>query len=305
MGSLVRAQLRTLGYRRYILKRTLAVACNRLNLLTRYEARPNRVINGTKMRFRLHDYTACLFYFGTSSEPENAALLGAIGEEAGGDLIDVGANYGQLAYELRGRFRTMLLFEPNPDAASFLRTLFAQQGDVAIVEAGAADIERNAVLSIPHRQSGLANVNSDGDGPPIKLTRIDEVIRLRPLDPCVIKIDVEGFEEKVLRGAQQTIDKHLPILAWEARDNDHFLVCKRVLSSSWNFYRIDSLVTHGLKGLHKVATVSRSLLTGSQTYVTQVHEVFGPISLVFGVHPERERMFSNALERLRVSGVRF
>lgn len=305
MGNLVRARLRTFGYRRYIAKRTLAVICNRLNLLTRYEARPSRKINGIRMQFRLHDYNECLAYFATSPEPENTALLGAIGLEAGGDLIDVGANYGQIAYELRDRFKTMLLFEPNPDAASFLRSLFAREANIAIVEAGAADSERNANLSMPHRQSGLARVNSDGDGPIIRLTRIDEVTRLRSLDPCVIKIDVEGFEEKVLRGARQTIDKHLPILAWEVSTRDHFLACKSLLSPCWDFYRIDSVVTPGLKGLHKFATVSRGLITGSSTYVTRVHEVPGYISLVFAVHPERERMFTNALERLRLSGVRF
>jgi FkbM family methyltransferase len=306
MKNVIVADLRASGYRRYLAKRIFAVLCHRINRRFERGLCPKKTVNGVTLLFQLQDYTQCLFYFDTSLEPENNALIGAIGRAAGGDLIDVGANYGQFTYELQGSFRQSLLFEPNPVAARFLRALFSGSANIEIMEAGAAESERTAFLVFPdEQQSGVATVKSVGEGPEIKLTTIDNIVTRRQLNPSLIKLDCEGFEESVLRGAKQTIRERTPILAWEVDSKAHFESVKSLLDPTWNFYRIDAAVKHGLKGLTKFDTVARCLLTSSKVRVCRVDEISGPISLVFAVPPTKERIFNTSLAELARNGVRY
>ena len=302
------ASLSSFGYRRHCLRRTFSLVCNRLNRITPCEARPKRVIRGQQLTFRLHDYNECFFYFGTAVEPENTALIGAIGSESnGGDFIDVGANYGQISSDLVGKFRSMVLLEPNPEAASFLRTLFAVERSVRIVEAGAGDKAQPGVFCIAEEdQSGGSRISTNVNdiGPKITVTTVDDVVEQSGITPVVIKIDVEGFEEHVLRGAARTIEVHHPILAWEVRNKEHFEACRQFIPN-WDFYRADSALVHGLKGIRRVIIFARAVIGGSKTYISKVNKVTGFVSLIFAVHRDKQELITKAIGRLARQGVQF
>jgi hypothetical protein len=61
-------------------------------------------------------------------------------------------------------------------------------------------------------QSGLASL-SDKGGSPVQVTRLD---LLGLPAPDLMKIDVEGHEADVLRGAQQTIRQNRPMIIFES-----------------------------------------------------------------------------------------
>jgi FkbM family methyltransferase len=292
-------------YRSYLLRRTICVIVNKFLRLTSIQLNLSRRVLGNRLTFHLFDLNQTFFYFGTLHEPENVALLQAIGlESEGGGLIDAGANYGQMAGALISSYSSMILFDPNPDAATFLRNLFSERDHVRVIEAGVGDVATSGVFCIAdERQSGGSSISTEANaaGPKVEITTIDEVVRQTGICPAVIKIDVEGFEERVLRGASGTIEAHHPILAWEVRGPDRFEACRMTLTGNWSFYRIDSAVIQGKVGLK---SITQAAIFGSKVTVRKVEQVEDFISLIFAVHQERLPVFVKATERLS-RGIRF
>jgi len=155
------------------------------------------------------------------------------------------------------------------------------------------------------KQSGVARIGTDSQGPKVALTTIDEILRTRTLHPTLIKIDVEGFEEQVIRGATDAIREHLPILAFECDDEEQFENCRGLLPSSWAFYHIYSDVRPALRKIDQMGPVARSLVVGSRTYVSKIGKVSGYLSLVYAVPKEKQQIFERALATLAESGVDF
>jgi hypothetical protein len=60
----------------------------------------------------------------------------------------------------------------------------------------------------------------EGTGPLIELASIDQILLGRKVD--VIKIDVEGHELEVLRGARQSLEAHHPALIIESLAKESF-----------------------------------------------------------------------------------
>jgi FkbM family methyltransferase len=139
-------------------------------------------------------------------------------EDAG--CLDVGAHVGSVLREIvrlapRGRH---VAWEPLPALAEELRARFA---GVEVREAALADEagrrELTHVIDEPG-WSGLATRPTPADGPIETLTvrceRLDDVLS-DVVHPRFVKIDVEGAEVLVLRGAQETLRAHRPLIAFE------------------------------------------------------------------------------------------
>lgn len=137
--------------------------------------------------------------------------------------IDVGGNIGIYSYHMRRLSRGVITFEPNPVYAARLRSigLGRRLQEVALSDhAGAAE------LRIPiwegHEAPGMASLEAAAV-PQTTLARTVPVA-LRRLDDYVfgpigfIKIDVEGHEEGVLRGAAETIQRDRPTLLIEIEE---------------------------------------------------------------------------------------
>jgi FkbM family methyltransferase len=133
-------------------------------------------------------------------------------------VVDVGANIGNhTLYFAIVRGATVHAFEPNPAAVGYLRANVEanEAGDVHVHEVGLSDEPGSGRIAPVEEELGMATVQQDGSGE----------VDLRPLDSydfppdppiAVIKIDVEGDEARVLKGAEATIRMHRPILALEA-----------------------------------------------------------------------------------------
>lgn len=147
-------------------------------------------------------------------EPEQTRLFAErIG--AHGTVLDVGAHagyYSLLASTLIGRAGTVWSFEPDPHNARFLRRHLEinRCGNVHVVEAAVSDQAGTAHFAAGSG-SGTGRL-ADAGGIEVETVRLDDVCQEHGIAPSAVKIDVEGAEAAVLRGACETIARFRPVL---------------------------------------------------------------------------------------------
>jgi len=127
--------------------------------------------------------------------------------------LDGGANIGAYSRVLMQRFARVIAFEPAPDTFEcLLRNLQEwEAGDRVEAHPRALSdrIERVRLGTEPGRRSPSRRVVGGGD---ISTIRIDD---LGLVDLAFLKIDVEGYEERALRGAEQTLKRCRPLVMFE------------------------------------------------------------------------------------------
>lgn len=135
--------------------------------------------------------------------------------------VDVGANAGFWTLAMAERARRVLAIEPIPELARALRRRVP--GQVRVLACALSDRPGSAWLRIPE-DAGRATIepaNRLRDGPP---ARSLEVVRQRlddlPLEARLglVKIDVEGHELAVCRGAAGRLAADRPCLVIEAEE---------------------------------------------------------------------------------------
>ncbi|MBD0255965.1 MAG: FkbM family methyltransferase [Cytophagales bacterium] len=157
-------------------------------------------------------------------------------DEAGAVYIDIGANRGQSIESILARRSKarIVSFEPNPYLFQNLVSRYASSSNVTIHNLGLGDAETRSVLHVPFYRKymfdGLASLNRDEAAGWLKgglywynekLLSVKEITcHVKRLDdfrlnPYFIKIDTQGFEMKILTGAQKTLQAHTPILLIE------------------------------------------------------------------------------------------
>jgi FkbM family methyltransferase len=136
------------------------------------------------------------------------------------DCLDVGAHAGAVLCELvrlapGGRH---FAWEPLPEFADGLRAEFPT---VEVREAALSDRsgERSFVhvLEEPGWSSFLERPTPRGglvERITVRTERLDDALP-DAVSPAFVKIDVEGAEEQVLRGAWETLRRHRPLIAFE------------------------------------------------------------------------------------------
>lgn len=153
-----------------------------------------------------------------------------------GSFVDVGAHLGWytlLAHQLLGEDRTVHAFEPNTRVRELLNRTLHINGlakQTRLYPYALADVDGTAKFEVPRSWSANARIVSDsstaqldgereplGDPPEhhsdytvVPMRTLDGVMQdLGPVD--FIKIDVEGAESRVLRGAERTLKVNLQV----------------------------------------------------------------------------------------------
>lgn len=149
------------------------------------------------------------------------ALAAAISSDS--CCVDVGAHGGDVLREFRrlAPAGTHVAFEPIPALAERLADLYpdVQVHQVALAdETGEATFTHVRTLS---PRSGLRRqpypsqvAEADVEELTVPVRRLDDMLP-DGFAPAVVKVDVEGAEELVLRGAARTIETHRPMLVLE------------------------------------------------------------------------------------------
>ncbi len=164
---------------------------------------------------------------------------------APGDLfLDVGANVGTYTVFAASLGASVIAFEPAHDTAALLRENMALNGyhDVEVVEAAVGAAE-GAV----HFTAGLDSVNrvDAHGGTSVSMVTLDSVMGDRTV--AGMKVDVEGFEIDVLRGATRALaDRRIALMqlewndtSWEAVGTDRAPVAELLDSFGYTLFRPD------------------------------------------------------------------
>jgi FkbM family methyltransferase len=143
---------------------------------------------------------------------------------ATGAYVDVGASTGWFAVPMAKRGHKVIAFECNARSAQRLKDNCALNGvEIVLHEAAASDRDGKAVFShnprLPLTSGGsLEFVRANRATETVPCVRLDSVID----DPVsLLKIDVEGHELSVLRGAARVIATSRPALVLEANTYSH------------------------------------------------------------------------------------
>lgn len=184
----------------------------------------------------------------TPAEPDFDALRLLPGMD-NGLAIDVGANRGDTIQAIRMRTRNtrIMAFEPNPLIFSRLNRIYKGLKDVKLFNFGLGNQDEIVPLNVPFYREfmfdGLASFDIAAALGWLK-GRIffynEKYLRVKQIDCCLtsldrfevnpsfIKIDVQGFEDRVLGGAVETIERSRPVILIETPSADVIRFTKRL-----------------------------------------------------------------------------
>jgi FkbM family methyltransferase len=132
-------------------------------------------------------------------------------------IIDLGANIGLTSVYLANRYRPLrvIAVEPSYDNAQLVRANLAANGiEADVVEAAVGPYDGKAHFSLA-RDSNLGRVDADGDGQEVRMMTMASLLELLPKDATVdlLKLDIEGGEEELLRGDRAWLERVRCIMA--------------------------------------------------------------------------------------------
>ncbi len=153
--------------------------------------------------------------------PLPALICAGLMEAGPGAWVDIGANTG--IYSLMTKAvqpdRRSYAFEPSPQVLELLErniALNAASGDIEVVKVAASDCRGTAQLFIPSQDHGLIETSASlsstfrpqhSEVVDIDTIPLDEFAPLADQRVAVMKIDVEGAEDRVLHGALRTLQR--------------------------------------------------------------------------------------------------
>lgn len=140
--------------------------------------------------------------------------------------IDVGAHVGLWTKELVKAFRFVTSFEPNPVVADLWRwNVTAANAELHQIALGQADASVGLKIYAGH--SGHTQVSGSGHVP----MRALDAFAFDDVD--LIKIDVEGHELAVIKGAVETLKRCRPVVVVEQKGEDGRLGMQRDGALHW------------------------------------------------------------------------
>ena len=160
--------------------------------------------------------------------PSNFMGLPALGIQT---IFDIGANVGQFATRIHQILPAASIdsFEPLGDAFASLQATFAREGirgrchnfalgdeeRSATIHRHVAHSPSSSLLSTTSHHEGLDHRTREQHDETIQLKRLDDTVRdlkINIAPELFIKMDVQGFEDKVIDGGRQTFARAKAVL---------------------------------------------------------------------------------------------
>jgi len=183
---------------------------------------------GFQMDLMMSDRIQRWMFVTRHHEPETETIFEAFARKSR-VMLDVGGNIGYmslLAKQVNPRLK-IYAFEPLPGNVITFRANIALNGfqDLAILETCVSDqVGETEFLLPPGEESGWGRIAYRDDlfkgGGKIsrEVTTLDEFTKTHGEKIDLIKIDVEGFETKVLHGARKLLARDKPVICFEVNE---------------------------------------------------------------------------------------
>lgn len=199
------------------IKKLSLIKFDKLPAIT-FRDRVNRLKQNIKFKylpFRLYHRIRCYKYAKYRS-PELNLISNLVKKNQ--NSIDIGANLGLFTFFMSRASKHVFAFEPNPYPLENLKDLV--DSNVTILPIALGNNDGPVEIKIPHHRKGWSSNGASLASKEINDGKILN-IQCRKLDSLnienigLIKIDVEGFEIEVIRGAKDTILKNKPVMIIE------------------------------------------------------------------------------------------
>ena len=166
-----------------------------------------------------------------------------------GVALDIGANVGLWSRSLCQNFRTVIAFEPVAMFRECLE-LNVPSANIAVKPIALGDTNANVNMIITEGNTGHSHVDPKSQGGDTVMVTLD-YLNYQKID--YIKIDCEGFEYRVLQGAQQTIRRCRPIVVIEQKphkmyEKNYGQFAAIGLLEDWGMVRLDQVKDDWIMG---------------------------------------------------------
>jgi FkbM family methyltransferase len=191
-------------------------------MLARMPSRPDtavKTIEGVTYRLDLSDAIGASLYYSGTFEAKTERLIEAC-VQPGMVAIDIGANFGYHTFRLArcvGPDGRVVAVEPMREAWDRLLAN-AQLNDfpqISYLQVGLSDAE-HGVTTVAFRSHYDIDGSEQVAEEQARLTTVDVLVAEEGLERVdFVKLDVDGFEGKVLRGARATLERWHPDVLFE------------------------------------------------------------------------------------------
>ncbi|MFN3342599.1 MAG: FkbM family methyltransferase [Flavobacteriales bacterium] len=183
--------------------------------------------NGIQIKLNLHDYIGHWIYFNFKDKGRNE-LIRLSKDLKNHVIFDIGANNGFTGLILAKKSgKKVYSFEPDPDNFNELRENVGLNPklDVQIYNFGLGEENGEFFMERPCRENMGGNritVQPTQDTYKVTIKKLSDFVKENEIEHPVglIKIDVEGFEQKILNGCTDIIEQFKPKLFIEVDDNN-------------------------------------------------------------------------------------
>jgi len=178
-----------------------------------------RTIDGVTFELDLTDAIgASLYYSGTFEEKTERLIEGRL--EPGMIAVDIGANFGYHTFRLAqgvGPSGRVLAIEPMTEAFTRLRANAGRNNfaQITYIQAGLSDAELG-ITSVAFTSHYDIDGTDRTEPERVRVTTLDNLVAEQGLERVdFIKLDVDGYEGKVFRGAVETLKRWHPDVLFE------------------------------------------------------------------------------------------
>ncbi|MCW8907564.1 MAG: FkbM family methyltransferase [Sedimenticola sp.] len=150
-----------------------------------------------------------------------------------GDVaVDIGAHKGGYTYWMLksvGKSGQVISVEPQPTVYKYLVQLAADLGyrNNRVFNYAVSDVIQDGYITVPGEEGRIsqgARIDNQGlitgrfHQIPVRFTTVDNLIQETGVVPRLIKVDVEGHELSVFKGALDTLKRIRPIIVFECEE---------------------------------------------------------------------------------------
>lgn len=137
--------------------------------------------------------------------------------------LDIGANIGNHSIFFSEFFLSVHAFEPNPSTFELLKFNSRSVSNIVPHNLGLGDVSGSFELAEDPTNMGLSSLKYLADGQHTSVSivteRLDD-IELNVKSLALVKIDVEGYEANVIKGAMSTLKTMQPLVVLEQHESE-------------------------------------------------------------------------------------